>query len=81
MKKTGIIVLIIGLVFTVITGLSFFTREKVVDIGALEISARKKHSISWSPIVGIIAVALGGGLYLFRKKTFVQHLDIDIKHD
>jgi hypothetical protein len=68
MKKTGIIVLIIGLVFTVITGLSFFTREKVVDIGALEISARKKHSISWSPIVGIIAVALGGGLYLFGRK-------------
>jgi hypothetical protein len=68
MKKTGIIVLIIGLVFTVITGLSFFTREKVVDIGALEISARKKHSISWSPIVGIIAVAFGGGLYLFGRK-------------
>jgi hypothetical protein len=68
MKKTGIIVLIIGLVFTVITGLSFFTREKVVDIGALEISARKKHSVSWSPIVGIIAVALGGALYLFGRK-------------
>jgi hypothetical protein len=68
MKKTGIIVLIIGLAFTVITGLSFFTREKVVDIGALEISAKKKHSISWSPIVGIIAVALGGGLYLFGRK-------------
>jgi hypothetical protein len=68
MKKTGIIVLIIGLAFTVITGLSFFTREKVVDIGTLEISAKKKHSISWSPIVGIIAVALGGGLYFFGRK-------------
>jgi hypothetical protein len=69
MKKTGIIALIIGLAFTVITGLSFFTREKVVDVGALEISAKKKHSISWSPIVGIIAVALGGGLYLFGRKN------------
>lgn len=69
MKKTGIIVLIIGLAFTLFTGLSFFTREKVVDIGALEISAKKKHSISWSPIVGVIAAALGGGLYLFGRKN------------
>jgi hypothetical protein len=51
------------------TGLSFFTREKVVDIGALEISAKKKHSISWSPIVGEIVIALGGGLYLLGRKT------------
>jgi hypothetical protein len=68
MKKAGIIILIIGLTLTVTTGLSFFTKEKVVDIGALEISAKKKHSISWSPIAGIIAIALGGGLYLFGRK-------------
>jgi hypothetical protein len=69
MKKTGIMLVIIGLAFTLFTGMSFFTREKVVDIGELEISAKKKHSISWSPIVGVIAVALGGGLYLLGRKN------------
>jgi hypothetical protein len=69
MKKTGVIVLIIGLVLLLSTGLNFFTREKVVDLGALEITAKKKHSISWSPFVGVIAVAVGGALYLFGRKN------------
>jgi hypothetical protein len=69
MKKLGVIVLVIGITFMLFTGVSFFTREKVVGIGALEISAKKKHSISWSPIVGVIAVALGGALYLLGRKN------------
>jgi hypothetical protein len=69
MKRAGIVILIIGIVFTLFTGLSFFTRENVVDIGALQISAKKKHSISWSPIVGVVAIALGAGLYLLGRKN------------
>jgi LPXTG-motif cell wall-anchored protein len=69
MKRAGIVILIIGIAFTLFTGLSFFTRENVVDIGALQISAKKKHSISWSPIVGAVAIVLGGGLYLLGRKN------------
>jgi hypothetical protein len=76
MKKTGIILLIIGLAFTLFTGLSFVTREKVVDIGTLEISAKKNHSISWSPIVGVIAIVIGAGLYLIGRKISTSGLHI-----
>jgi hypothetical protein len=69
MKKTGAIVIVIGLALILLTGLSFFTTVKVVDIGALEITAKRKHSISWSPVVGVVAVALGAGLYLFGRKN------------
>jgi UDP-N-acetylmuramyl pentapeptide phosphotransferase/UDP-N-acetylglucosamine-1-phosphate transferase len=69
MKKTGIIIFIIGLALSLFTGFRFVTREKVVDIGKLQISANKTHSISWSPIVGGIAVALGAGLYLAGRKN------------
>jgi hypothetical protein len=60
--------LIIGLAFTLFTGFSFVTMEKVVDIGKLEISAKMNHSISWSPTVGVIAIAIGAGLYLPGRK-------------
>lgn len=68
MKKTGIIILIIGLVVTMITGFSFITREKVVDIGKFEIKANKKHSLSWSPVVGAVMMVVGAGVYLVGTK-------------
>jgi hypothetical protein len=64
MKKAGIIILTIGLVITIVTGMSFVTREKVVDIGELEIKANKRHSLSWSPVVGIVVMAIGAGAFL-----------------
>jgi hypothetical protein len=68
MKKTGIIILIIGLIITMFTGLDFVTREKVVDIGKLEIRAHKNHSLSWSPVVGIIIMVIGAGAYIVGTK-------------
>jgi hypothetical protein len=64
MKRTGLIVLIIGLLITLFTGFNYFTREKVVDIGELEISANKKHAVSWSPYVGVVVMVIGAGMYL-----------------
>lgn len=68
MKKAGLIVLILGLLVTMFTGLNFVTREKVVDIGELEISANKNHSLSWSPVIGVVMMAIGAGFYLLGSK-------------
>ncbi|MDY0253818.1 MAG: hypothetical protein RBR30_05345 [Tenuifilaceae bacterium] len=64
MKKIGIVILGIGLLITIVTSVSFVTREKVVDVGDINISRNKNHSLAWSPIVGIVAMAVGGGLLL-----------------
>jgi hypothetical protein len=34
----------------------------------LEITANKNHAIEWSPIVGVVMMVVGGGLYLFGSK-------------
>lgn len=68
MKKVGIIVMVVGLAITLITGFSFVTREKVVDLGDLQVSRNKNHSIAWSPIAGIVVMAVGGGIFLFGLK-------------
>lgn len=60
MKLTGIALLIIGILLTVFTTFKFFTKEKVVDIGALEITADKPHDFSWSPVLGIVIMGVGG---------------------
>ena len=39
MRKAGILIVILGLILTIFTAITFFTREKVVDIGSLKITA------------------------------------------
>jgi len=60
MKLTGITILIIGILLTVFTTFKYFTKEKVVDLGVVEITANKPHDISWSPIIGIVVMGIGG---------------------
>ena len=60
MKKAGIIIVILGLALTIFTAITFFTREKVVDIGSLKITANKPHHLSWSPLIGIAVMGVGG---------------------
>lgn len=53
MKTSGIIILLIGLGLTIFTTFRFFTKEKVVDLGIIEVTREKPHTISWSPLAGI----------------------------
>lgn len=68
MKKAGIVTVVLGVLLTIITAFTFFTREKVVDIGSLKISANKPHHISWSPLVGIAVIGAGGIVLLLSSK-------------
>jgi len=60
MKIAGIIILIIGFALTIFTATTFFTKEKVVDIGKIEISRDKPNNLKWSPLIGIAVMAVGG---------------------
>ena len=68
MKKIGLIILVVGVLITAVTGFTYVTREKVVDIGSLEITANKRHNLAWSPIVGLVVMAVGGVVYLVGEK-------------
>lgn len=68
MKKAGLVIIGIGLLITIFTGISFFTREKVVDMGELQISRNKRHTLAWSPLVGIGVMVAGGFITLLGTK-------------
>ena len=69
MKKIGIFIVILGLALTIFTAITFFTREKVVDIGSLKITANKPHHLSWSPLIGIAIMGVGGVVILVASKN------------
>lgn len=70
MKTLAIIILAIGVLMTVITGFNLITKEKVVDLGTIEISKKESTPVYWSPITGMVLA--GAGLVIFalssRKK-------------
>ena len=68
MKTAGIIIFVIGLLMTVYTGFTFVTKEKVVDLGELEVTMDKPHTVNWQPYVGIGTMVIGGVVYVLGRK-------------
>ena len=65
MKSTsliGIILIVIGIIALAYQGITYTTREKVVDLGPIQVSADKTRTLPLPPIVG--AIALVGGIVL-----------------
>src|SRR3972149_5098817 len=58
----GMALIILGVVALVYQGITYTTREKVVDLGPLKITADKDKNIPLPPILG--ALALAGGVVL-----------------
>lgn len=68
MKVFGTILIIVGIVMLVWTGFSFTRKEKVVDIGSLEISAEKEEQVNWPPYVGGVILIAGVVMLVVGKK-------------
>jgi uncharacterized membrane protein HdeD (DUF308 family) len=62
MKLVGIVLIVIGLVALAYGGFTYTTREKVLDIGPIEATAERRHTIPLPPVLG--AIALVGGIAL-----------------
>ncbi len=58
----GLFLIVVGIVAFAYQGITYKTREKVVDIGSVHITAEKTNTIPLPPIAG--AVALMGGIVL-----------------
>jgi drug/metabolite transporter (DMT)-like permease len=58
----GVALILLGLVSFAHRGITYTTREKIVDLGPVEATAEKEKSITLPPVVG--GVALAGGILL-----------------
>ena len=58
----GIALIVLGIVAFTYQGITYTTREKVIDVGPLRATVEKEKSIPLPPIVG--ALALVGGVVL-----------------
>jgi uncharacterized membrane protein YdcZ (DUF606 family) len=70
-KTLGILLVVIGLIMIMYTGFNYVTTEKVVDLGPIQLNAKKSHPVQWSPILG--AILLVGGVLVMITNKKKQH--------
>ena len=71
MKPLAVVLIVAGCIMMIVTGVNFATKEKVVDLGKVEISKTRNHPVSWSPIVGGVLLLAGIGAFLMSKKKAI----------
>ncbi|OGD16999.1 MAG: DUF3185 domain-containing protein [Candidatus Aminicenantes bacterium RBG_16_63_14] len=68
MKLAGIILVVLGVLALAYQGIRYTTREKLIDLGPLKVTASESKTIPLPPIVGGIALAAGIALILMERK-------------
>jgi len=58
----GILLLVLGVIALMYTGITYKEREKVVDLGPIQVDKETTHRIPLSPVIGALAPV--GGVVL-----------------
>ena len=64
MKSIAIVLILLGIVALAYTGITYTTRDKVIDIGSVQVTNDDHKTNSSIPIAG--GLALVGGIVLFK---------------
>ena len=69
MKTLGIILIALGACMLIWSGFNYTKKEKVIDLGPLEVSAEKEKSVNWPPYLGIVLIAGGAVILVTSRKS------------
>ena len=62
----GVILIVLGIVGVTYGGFSFTQKDKVVDLGPLEVTKNERQTVPVPPIVGGVLLVAGIGLLFMR---------------
>jgi UDP-N-acetylmuramyl pentapeptide phosphotransferase/UDP-N-acetylglucosamine-1-phosphate transferase len=65
----SILMIILGVVALTYQGITYTIREKAIDIGPLQITAERTHTLPLLPVLGGIAIVGGVILFLASRRT------------
>jgi hypothetical protein len=68
MKIVAIVLIVLGAISLAYGGISYTTREKVLDIGPIEATAERHKTVPLPPVLGGVAVVAGIALLFVRSK-------------
>lgn len=64
----GIILIVLGASMLIWTGFTYTKKEKIIDVGPIEISADRQKTVNWPPYLGGILL-IGGIVIVLSSKS------------
>jgi hypothetical protein len=68
MRIAAIVLIVLGAISLAYGGISYTTREKVLDIGPIEATAERHKTVPLPPVIGGVAVIAGIALLFAGSK-------------
>jgi hypothetical protein len=69
MRVFAMVLIVLGLVALGVGTISYTTHDKVLDLGPVDVTTEKKHSVHLPLVAGISAVAVGAILLIAGRKA------------
>lgn len=67
-KSVGLILIVLGAVLLIWTGFTYTKKEKLVDLGPIQVSADRQKTVNWPPYAGGIVLLAGIVILVSSKK-------------
>lgn len=67
-KSVGLILIVLGAILLIWTGFTYKKKEKIVDLGPIQVSADREKTVNWPPYAGGV-VLLAGIIVLVTAKN------------
>jgi hypothetical protein len=68
-KVIAVLLIVLGVISLAYQGITYTTRDKVLDVGPVEATVEDKDTIPLPPILGVLAIGGGIALLLFRRRS------------
>jgi hypothetical protein len=68
-KATGIILIVVGLMALIYQGITYTTRQGLVDLGPIHATKETKKTLPLPPIFGVVCVGTGVVLLVLSPKA------------
>ena len=64
----GLLLVVLGIVALSVHSITFFTHDRVADVGFFKIDVQRPHTLFINPIAGIVAVVAGLVLFIAGRR-------------
>ncbi len=68
MKTFAIVLIILGIAMIIFNQVSYTKKEKVIDVGAIEVNKNERKEIAWPLYAGILVSATGVVMLMASRK-------------
>lgn len=65
----GVVLIVVGVIALAYQGVSYTTREKIIDVGPVKATVDRQRTVPLPPVVGGVALAAGIVLLVVGKRS------------